>query len=50
MAAYDRAMYDNADEVAVLFYDGHAELLNSWEVDELKQELQQQQEEMQEQR
>ncbi|MHC4768195.1 MAG: hypothetical protein ACYTEI_05735, partial [Planctomycetota bacterium] len=33
IAFYDRAMYENAHEVAVGFYDGHVETMNTWEFD-----------------
>ena len=33
IAFYDRAMYENAHEVAVGFYDGHVETMSTWEFD-----------------
>jgi hypothetical protein len=33
IAFYDRAMYENAREVAVGFYDGHVETMSTWEFD-----------------
>ena len=35
---YDRAMYANSDKVAVVFFDGHVEILDSLDFDELLEE------------
>jgi prepilin-type processing-associated H-X9-DG protein len=35
VALYDRAMYEHADKVVVGFFDGHVEILSTWELDAL---------------
>jgi hypothetical protein len=38
IAFYDRAMYEHTHEVAVGFYDGHAEVVSAWEFEALIEE------------